>query len=86
MGSETSARKRLGTQSACCYPEGRLRGGLKSAVMTLTLAAAVAALGAQSVPIVAVTGGQIRGELLENGGAVFKGISGGRIPPFGARP
>ena len=78
-----SARKRLDTQSACCYPEGRLRSGLKSVVVTLTLAAAVAALGAQSTVIVNVTGGQVRGEPIEKGGVVFKGIPYAQ-PPVGA--
>ena len=78
-----SARKGLDTQSACCFPEGRLHSGLKSVVVTLTLAAAVAAVGAQPTAIVNVTGGQVRGEPLEKGGAVFKGIPYAQ-PPVGA--
>ena len=83
MNSEMSALKRLDTQSACCYPEGRLRSGLKAVVVTLTLAAAAAALGAQSIAIVNVTGGQVRGETLEKGGVVFRGIPYAQ-PPVGA--
>jgi para-nitrobenzyl esterase len=55
-------------------------GRVVAAAIAMLIALAGAASAADSVPIVAVTGGQVRGALLDKGGAVFKGI------PFAAPP
>src|SRR5277367_3194776 len=58
---------------------------ITSAVRTFPLFVALAAMpavAANSAPVVAVTGGQVRGAVLDAGGAVFKGIPYAR-PPVG---
>jgi para-nitrobenzyl esterase len=58
---------------------------IKSAVRAFPLFVALAAMPAvaeDSAPVVTVTGGQIRGAVLDAGGAVFKGIPFAR-PPVG---
>jgi para-nitrobenzyl esterase len=55
---------------------------MKTVLATLIVFAASLASAADSSPIVAVTGGQVRGKLLAKGGAVFKGIPYAQ-PPVG---
>jgi para-nitrobenzyl esterase len=58
---------------------------IKSAVRAFPLFVALAAMPAvaeDSAPVVTVTGGQVRGAVLDAGGAVFKGIPFAR-PPVG---
>ena len=50
--------------------------------LVIFIAVAAIATAADSGPIVSVTGGQIRGALLDKGGAVFKGIPFAQ-PPVG---
>jgi para-nitrobenzyl esterase len=53
---------------------------MKTVLYLLLVAASLPATAADSGPVINVTGGRIRGALLEKGGAVFKGI------PFAAPP
>jgi para-nitrobenzyl esterase len=53
---------------------------MKTLIATFFILAANLAIAADSAPIVKVTGGQVRGVLLDKGGAVFKGI------PYAAPP
>jgi para-nitrobenzyl esterase len=55
---------------------------MKTSVVLIILFAAIAGRAADSNPTVKVTGGQIRGEILRQGGAVFKGIPYAQ-PPVG---
>ena len=55
---------------------------MKTFVVIYMALGAVRATAADSVPIVKVTGGQVRGARLENGGAVFKGVPYAQ-PPVG---
>jgi carboxylesterase type B len=54
---------------------------MRTSVALLALIITSALSFAQSDPIVAVTGGQLRGRLLGNGGAMFKGIPYAQPPP-----
>ena len=47
---------------------------MKTFLVMFLILAAIPATAADSGPIVVVTGGQVRGLLLDNGGAIFKGI------------
>ena len=47
---------------------------MKSLLATLIVLGAAPAVAADSGPIVSVTGGQVKGAMLDRGGAVFKGI------------
>jgi para-nitrobenzyl esterase len=47
---------------------------MRSLLATLFVLSAVPAVAADSGPIVSVTGGQVKGAMLDKGGAVFKGI------------
>src|SRR5215469_3183500 len=51
-------------------------------VIVCVISLAICAAAADTAPVVPVTGGQIRGSLLEKGGAVFKGIPFAQ-PPVG---
>jgi para-nitrobenzyl esterase len=53
---------------------------MKAFVMVYAAFAVISASAAESGPIARVTGGQVRGAILEKGGAVFKGI------PYAAPP
>lgn len=58
------------------------RRGSTNAIVSLAVLVAVTFVGAQSDPIATVSGGQVRGTLLNKGGAVFKGIPYAQ-PPVG---
>ena len=47
---------------------------VKTCMVVLIALCAIPAMGADSDPIVSVTGGRVRGAMLAKGGAVFKGI------------
>ena len=55
---------------------------MKGAVALCVALAAIALFAADSGPVVAVTGGQVRGAKLDSGGAVFRGIPFAQ-PPVG---
>ncbi len=53
---------------------------MKTLIATLIVFAAGCASNTESNPVIAVTGGQVRGVILEKGGAVFKGIPYAQLP------
>ena len=55
---------------------------MKTVITLCMVVATISACAADSGPIVTVTGGQVRGAVLDRGGAVFKGIPYAQ-PPVG---
>src|SRR5258707_5220727 len=55
---------------------------MKMFVITFVMLGAVSASAADPGPIASITGGQVRGAMLQNGGSVFKGIPYAQ-PPVG---
>ena len=69
-----ASHSRPRVRSKACYA--------KTCMVVLITLSAIPSIGADSDPIVSVTGGRVRGATLEKGGAVFKGIPYAQ-PPVG---